>query len=127
VFAAAQHTGFSDYFDRSIALYTASWEPILLQANVTYWLSIMENDSSTPNTWAWYGSEMPPAGRDYSLYAARYGSTGDWFFSSVPLQSRAFILSGTYVPEPSPVFVACVLIAALCTIRIRSYELVSFE
>jgi hypothetical protein len=113
VVAAPNPTGFLDYFDRPIASYTAQLAPFLLQPNVPYWLSILENDAATQNTWAWQGADLPPGPPDVSLFAARWLPTTRWFFSSFPLQSRAFTLEGIYVPEPSSLLLACAVIAAL--------------
>lgn len=82
--------------------YSATIDPIVLDANATYWLSIVNNTSADVDD-LWYWPVKSSIGNGATRDADGIGWTGSVPF---PNPEMAFRLTGTIVPEPSTLVLA---------------------
>ena len=88
----------------------------LLSAGETYWVSIMENDVSTPKIWRWsYGG----IGDNLTgPIAKRHDEASPWEIPPFPQRNLAFSLEGAaVVPLPAPLLPMSAALAVLGLIR----------
>ena len=95
VTAKTTHILNDDFFDWPLFDFSAEFsEPIVLAPFKTYWLSIMESDSATPE-WDFCWMEVPTR-YQYGLGAYRYWEGDYWDLTGF---DASFALSGVEVPE----------------------------
>jgi hypothetical protein len=82
--------------------------PVLLAADTTYWISIMDSDAATSVDFRWMTSSSSFNG----IWALRINEGDSWFISS-STRDFAFTLAGTIIPEPASVVLMLVVMAIL--------------
>ncbi len=97
VSVAGVDTGFDNQDGKNIFQYTAVIVPVVLNAGTEYWVSVLENDSTTGN-WFWQASN-PVEGEKIGF---RSNDGVAWStFSDSTRNEMAFFLSATdYIPDP---------------------------
>lgn len=109
-----------NYFGFDIFEYETSIAPTLLDANQTYWLSIVNNTVGEGDNWGWASTADAGNSMDRLADGAAWGvaSHGPWGAASSD-GDLAFSLQGSFVPEPTTGALGLLGITGLVMIRRR--------